>query len=453
MNILTDDIKKLIRRLAIPASIGTLFQTLYNIVDTFYAGRISPEALSALSKSFPVYFILIATSIGVTVAGTSLIGNSIGEKNEKNSIYYFSQTIIFAVLISIIITLLGLSFSDNIFKLMGSTEYVTNLGLQYTNIIFYGSILFILVVAINSLLHAEGDTKTYRNVLILSFLINVFLNPILIFGFMFIPALGIKGLGISTLIAQFTSLVIIILKVLKNDRIKKLTKEYFVPKFYYLKNIFFQSMPISISICGYSIAAAIIFTYVGISGEYATAGYGVGTRIEQVVLLPILGINTAIITIIAQNFGAQNFQRIKETYIGAIKYSLIIMVTCSIIVFVFSNNITSIFSSDQTVIEYGGKYLQISAFVLSAYPIFFLSNGFFMGLKKSEYAMISNLFRNVLNPILVFYFAKLYNASFEQFFWIWVIINWIFSICYFLFTYNFIRSKLHQARTIFNPKP
>ena len=453
MNILTDDIKKLIRRLAIPASIGTLFQTLYNIVDTFYAGRISPEALSALSKSFPVYFILIATSIGVTVAGTSLIGNSIGEKNEKNSIYYFSQTIIFAVLISIIITLLGLSFSDNIFKLMGSTEYVTNLGLQYTNIIFYGSILFILVVAINSLLHAEGDTKTYRNVLILSFLINVFLNPILIFGFMFIPALGIKGLGISTLIAQFTSLVIIILKVLKNDRIKKLTKEYFVPKFYYLKNIFFQSMPISISICGYSIAAAIIFTYVGMSGEYATAGYGVGTRIEQVVLLPILGINTAIITIIAQNFGAQNFQRIKETYIGAIKYSLIIMVTCSIIVFVFSNNITSIFSSDQTVIEYGGKYLQISAFVLSAYPIFFLSNGFFMGLKKSEYAMISNLFRNVLNPILVFYFAKLYNASFEQFFWIWVIINWIFSICYFLFTYNFIRSKLHQARTIFNPKP
>ena len=451
MNILTDDVKKLIRQLAIPASIGTLFQTLYNIVDTFFAGRISPEALSALSKSFPVYFILIATSIGVTVAGTSLIGNSIGEKNEKNSLYYFSQTIIFAILISIIITILGLNFSDNIFRLMGSTEYVTNLGLQYTNIIFYGSILFILVVAINSLLHAEGDTKTYRNVLILSFLINVFLNPILIFGFMFIPALGIKGIGISTLIAQFTSLIIILLKILKNDRVKKITKEYFVPKFNYLKNIFFQSMPISVSICGYSIAAAIIFTYVGISGEYATAGYGVGTRVEQVVLLPILGINTAIITIIAQNFGAENFRRIKETYIGAIQYALIIMVTCSFLVFVFSNHITSIFSNDQTVIEYGGKYLKISAFVLSAYPIFFLSNGFFMALKKSEYAMISNLFRNVLNPILVFYFAKLYNASYEQFFWIWVIINWLFSICYFLFTYNFIRSKLRQARTIFNP--
>ena len=78
MNILTDDIKVLVKKLAIPASVGTLFQTLYNIVDTFYAGKLSPEALSALSKSFPIYFIIVATSIGVTVAGTSLIGNSIG---------------------------------------------------------------------------------------------------------------------------------------------------------------------------------------------------------------------------------------------------------------------------------------------------------------------------------------------------------------------------------------
>ena len=145
MNILSDDIKKLIQKLAVPAMIGTLFQTLYNIVDTFFAGKISPDALSALSKSFPVYFIIIATSIGVTVAGTSLIGNSIGEKNEKNSLFYFSHIIYFGILISIIITFIGLNYSGDIFKLMGSSEYVTNLGLQYTNIIFSGSILFIIV--------------------------------------------------------------------------------------------------------------------------------------------------------------------------------------------------------------------------------------------------------------------------------------------------------------------
>ena len=216
-------------------------------------------------------------------------------------------------------------------------------------------------------------------------------------------------------------------------------------------DIFFQSMPISISICGYALAAAIIFTYVGQTGEYAVAGYGVGTRIEQVVLLPILGINTAIISIISQNFGAKNFYRIRETYFTAIKYALIIMVISGIIVFISASIITSFFSSDPEVIEYGKRYLKISAFVLPAYPVFFLSNGFFMALKKSENAMISNFFRNVLNPIVVFYIAKYIDASFEVFFWIWVGINWFFSISYFLIVTYYFKTRLEKSSAVVNP--
>ena len=136
MNLLKDNIPKLLRSLAIPASIGTLFQTLYNIVDTYFAGKISPEALSALSKSFPIYFVIIATSIGVTVAGTALIGNSIGENNKKNVLYYFANLIIYSFLISIIISILGLTLAEKIFVLMKSSEEVVNYGLQYTNIIY-----------------------------------------------------------------------------------------------------------------------------------------------------------------------------------------------------------------------------------------------------------------------------------------------------------------------------
>ena len=166
MDLLKDKIPILVRKLALPAMVGMLFQTLYNIVDTFYAGMISPEALAALSKSFPIYFIIVASSIGVTVAGTSLIGNSIGEKNIKNILNYFTHIIYFAILLSLIISFIGLNFSEKIFQLMVTTPEVTKLGLEYTDIIFAGSILFILVVALNSLLHAEGDTKTYRNCLL-----------------------------------------------------------------------------------------------------------------------------------------------------------------------------------------------------------------------------------------------------------------------------------------------
>ena len=451
MNLLKDNVPKLVRKLAVPAMVGTLFQTLYNIVDTFFAGKISPEALSALSKSFPIYFIIIATSIGVTVAGTSLIGNSIGEKNNKKTLYYFSHIVYYGILVSIFITFLGLYFAENVFFLMGSTNEVVLLGLDYTNIIYSGSILFILVVSLNSLLHAEGDTKTYRDVLILSFLLNILLNPIFIFGFLFIPAFGVKGIGIATIISQFVSFIIILFNVLKNPRVLKITNEFLLPKFIYFKNIFFQSMPITISICGYALAAAIIFTYVGQSGEYAVAGYGVGTRIEQVVLLPILGINTAIISIIAQNYGAKNFDRIKQCYFTAIQYAFIIMLTSGIIVFISAGFITSIFSSDPEVIEYGKRYLKISAFVLPAYPVFFLSNGFFMALKKSENAMISNFFRNVLNPIVVFYIAKHIDASFETFFWIWVGINWFFSISYFFVVVYYFKAKLNKSSAVVHP--
>ena len=451
MDLLKDNIPKLVRKLAVPAMIGTLFQTLYNVVDTFFAGKISPEALSALSKSFPIYFIIIATSIGVTVAGTSLIGNSIGEKDNKKTLNYFSHIIYYGILISIFITFLGLYFSERVFFLMGSTEEVASLGLEYTNIIYSGSFLFILVVSLNSLLHAEGDTKTYRNVLVISFLLNIILNPILIFGFLFIPAFGVKGIGIATIISQLVSFLIILFKVLKNERVRNITNEYLVPKFLFFKNIFFQSMPISVSICGYALAAAIIFTYVGQSGEYAVAGYGVGTRIEQVVLLPILGINTAIISIIAQNYGANNLVRIKETYFTAIKYAFIIMITAGTLVFLSASVITSFFSSDPEVIEYGKRYLKISAFVLPAYPVFFLSNGFFMALKKSENAMISNFFRNVLNPIAVFYIAKYINASFETFFWLWVGINWFFSISYFFIIIYYFKLKLNKSSTVVHP--
>ena len=453
MNILTDDIKVLVKKLAIPASVGTLFQTLYNIVDTFYAGKLSPEALSALSKSFPIYFIIVATSIGVTVAGTSLIGNSIGEKDERKASYYFTHIIYFGVIISIFITCIGLYFSEKVFYLMGSNEKITKLGLQYTDIMFYGSFLFFLVVSLNSLLHAEGDTKTYRNVLVLSFLLNIILNPILIWGFLFIPALGMTGIGLSTIISQLIAFLIITFKVMQNDRVKKITKEFFIIKFIYLKNIFFQSMPISIAICGYAVAATLIFTYIGLSGEMAVAGYGAATRIEQVVLLPILGINTAIITIIAQNYGANQFARVKDTYFTSIKYGIVIMIFSGILIYFTADLVPKFFSNNSVVVDYGSRYLKIAAFIIPAYPIFFLSNGFFMGLKKSENAMINNMLRNVLVPICVFYLAKYMSADYDTFFWLWFIFQWSISILLLLFVSFYIKRILEKSSAIINPQP
>ena len=186
--------------------------------------------------------------------------------------------------------------------MMGSTNEVVNLGLQYTDVIFSGSIVFISVVALNSLLHAEGDTKTFRNVLILSFVLNIFLNPLFIFGYGFIQAMGMMGIGLATIISQIIAFLILLGKIMRSSSLKGISINNFIPNSFYLSKIFFQSAPISAALFMISIGNLIILWYISIFGEFATAGYGSATRFEQILLLPVLGLNTAIISIVAQNF-------------------------------------------------------------------------------------------------------------------------------------------------------
>ncbi len=451
MDLIKDNIPKLIRKIAVPASVGTLFQTLYNVVDSFFAGKISPEALSALSKSFPIYFIIVGTCIGVTVASTSLIANSIGESNEEKTLNYFTHSIYYGIIVSIIIAFIGLTYADNIFDIMVTSPEVKSLGLEYTNIIFIGSVVFILVVSLNSLLHAEGDTKTYRNLLILSFFLNIILNPIFIFGFLFIPAMGVKGIAIATIISQFISLLIIFLKILKNKRVKQLVSKHFNPKFEYFKNLLFQSVPITVSISASSFAFTVVITYVGNFGEYAVAGYGAGERFVHVMLLPVLGLNTAIVSIIGQNFGANNYDRIKEVYYTAIKYGVSIMIISGFIVYFIADIIIGLFSNNLDVIESGKQYLKIQTFAFPAYTIFFMCNGFFIGLKKAEYAMASNLIRNFAIPVIVYYIAIKLTVSLTTFFWLWSLSNIAYSTLILLFVMFFIKNKLDKSSVVVQP--
>ena len=444
MNLIKDPISTLLRKIAVPASVATLFQTLFNIVDTYFAGKISSDALSALAKSFPIYFILIAASVGVTVGGTSLIANSIGEKNKENVLRYFGQTIVYGVLLSIIVTLVGLFFAANIFSLMGSSLNVIKLGLEYTNVIFSGSIIFISVVALNSLLHAEGDTKTFRNVLILSFFLNIILNPLFIFGFGPIPPMGMFGIGLATIVCQIIAFLVILIKITKSKTLKNISLKYFYPNLTFLNKIFFQSAPISAALFMISIGNFIILSYASRFGELAVAGYGSATRFEQILLLPVLGLNTAIISIVGQNFGAKEYLRVKQSYYQAITYGTVIMLIAGLIIFVSADKIVSIFTNDVVVINYGTIYLKISALIFPAYPVYFISNGFFMALKKSSYAMNLNIIRNVLLPIPTILFAHFIGGSYKNFFWSYCLFNWIFVALLLTFVSIYIKNNLHS---------
>ena len=165
MNLTKDPIWSLLKKVTIPASTGSLFMTFYNLVDSFFAGKISPEALAAVAKSWPITFIALAISIGIQAGTQALISNSIGAKENKTASLYVAQSIIFAIITSFFVTSFGLNFSDELLKIMGSTQESIILTREYLDIIFYGSIIILVQLSLNGTLSAQGDTKSYLSLI------------------------------------------------------------------------------------------------------------------------------------------------------------------------------------------------------------------------------------------------------------------------------------------------
>ena len=429
INFTKDKISYLLKKIAIPAATGTLFQSLYTLVDTFYAGKISANALIALSKAFPITFVIIAFGVGILAGTTSLIANTLGEKDDYKAATYLAQSVLYSFLIYILVAFIGLNFASNTLSFMGTEEVNILLTLEYIEIIFLGSIFFFLQVSLNSVLNAQGDTKSYRNILIISFFLNIILNPLFVFGFGIIPAFGVSGLAIATIISQFISLVYILAKVLKSDIIRLISLKFFLIKINLILDLLKQGMPITVSLMLIGLGIYNILFFVSKFGDIATAGYGVALRIEQLLLLPTIGLNTAVLSITGQNFGAKKYGRIGEVYFKAIFYGVFTMLVAGLFIFFSGNFLIQLFTNDPEVIYFGVQYLKIAALIGPVYPIFFITNAFFQGIKRSIYSTYINLFRIVILPFAAMWLILNYfNGGFVDLFLGLLVINWIFGI-------------------------
>lgn len=440
-----DPIWYLLKKVTIPASVGSLFQTFYNLVDTWFAGKISPEAISAIAKSFPLYFIIIAIGVGVGASTNSLIGNSIGSKKVKVASLYVSQSIVFAVFISILVTLFGLNTSDFFLSVMGSNAESIALTREYLDIIFYGTIIVMVQISLNGTLNAQGDTKSYRNVLIVSFFLNIFLNPLFIFGYGFVPAFGISGLAIATVISQLLGLIYLIYKVNACALKKYLTLECYIPKFKLIHELATQAFPIMFSMLFIGIGIFNILYFIGKFGDLATAGYGAALRIEQVFLLPVIGLNTAVLSIGGQNFGAKKIDRIKELYSKALLFGSTFMSVAGVIIYTNSIFLVSLFTDDPVAIKHGSIYLQIAALIGPVYPVFFISSAIFQAIKKPIYSLYMSILRLTAIPFLaLWYVINIKGGEYADIFYTILITNWVMGILVVLFIAKLFKTNFRN---------
>ena len=438
INLRDDGIYSLFIKIAIPSSIGTIFQNLYSIVDSIFAGQmISDSALAAIGQIFPIYFVIIALGVGLSIGTTSLIANSIGENNLENSGKVFSQSFILSIIASIIITVMGIYFSPSIISSINNDQETLELSIKYINIIFFGSVFIFILMSINSSLSAQGDTKSYRNVLIFSFFLNILLNPILITGkiysFQIISPLGIEGIAYATIISQFVGIFYLFIKLSKTQ-IYKYVHVTIIPHFNIIGNILSQGIPASIGMMMIAVGSYILIYFVGIFGVEAIAGYTSAGRYEQLFFLPLLGLSTATVSIVGQNYGAKQYKRVIETYKKGINIGVMVLSLLGLIIFLTADIAMNLFTDNANVKQYGSDYLKISALMFPAFPFFFIGNATFQGLKRAIIVMYMAIMRFVLMPlILVSIILYQIGENYNLIFFSLAAMHWIIGLSYYYY--------------------
>jgi len=400
--LITRPVPELIHQIAVPASVGFFFHTMYNVVDTYYGGLVSTQALAALSLSLPVFFIIIALGSGLSSGTTALIANALGAGKHEEAKLYAIQGITFGNLTGLGLTVLGIRASPFLFSVLGASDAYLELALLYMNTLFLGAIFFMLVYMLNAVLNALGETRPFRNFLIAGFLLNVGLDPWFIYGGAGLPRMGFSGIAIATVLIQVVGAVYLGVKVHKSGVIAGKGWRDVLPKAAYFRGIAYQGLPASVNMLTVGTGIFVITYFVSRFGQDAVAAYGAAMRVEQIVLIPTIGLNVATLTIVAQNNGAGRFDRIQETLRKALGYGGLLMAGGTVMVFSLSRVLMTLFTNDPDVIGIGAVYLKIDALVLYAYVLLFVHIAALQGIKKPMFAIWIGLSRQIAAPALVF---------------------------------------------------
>lgn len=414
-----------IKAIAIPASIGFFFNTMYNIVDTYFGGLVSTEALAAMSLSFPVFFMIIALGSGVSTGATALIANALGAGDEERARIYAMQSLSFSIMIGAALTVIGLIVSPLLFRILGAHDTYLMSALSYTNVILLGSVFFGLTFVMNGILNARGDTKTFRNFLIVGFFLNCILDPLFVFGGYGFPALGLPGVAWATVLIQIIGVVYMSYVLIKKGIFCKGCGHMLIPQTRYYFDIAQQGLPASLNMMTIAIGIFIITYFVAPFGEAAVAAYGIATRIDQMALLPTIGLNIAALTLVGQNNGAGKFDRCIMVFKTVLRYGMLVTVCGMVGAYVFAPTLLSLFTKDTDVLRIGVHYLHISVFVYWAYAILYIVVAVLQGFKKPAFALWIGLYRQIVSPILFFIiFSRILNWGLDGVWWGIFAINW-----------------------------
>jgi len=386
--ILNGPIAKTLFKLAWPVMIGNTMQVAYNLADTFWLGRVGADAVAALSVGFPLVFLMVSIGAGITVAGTTLVAQYMGMGNEEKVNKITAQIFVFVGSLSIILGLIGFLFNEPVLNLMGAPENIIGDASAYLEIISLGVPFMFAFFIFSALLRGYGDTKTPMKMMVFSTLLNIILDPFLIFGIAFFPELGVRGAAFATIFSRAIAGIIGIYILFTGKKGLKLKMKYLKPDFKEIKKILILGIPSAGEQSIVALGMTFLMSIVSQFGTVVVAAYGIGSKILSAVMLPSRGFATATTTMVGQNLGAENINRAEKTAWVSSGLILGIMTFLAFVFNLFPATVISIFNTNPEVIKIGTSFLKIVGFSFGFLGVRFIIGGSFRGAGNTFIAMI-----------------------------------------------------------------
>lgn len=360
---------KAILLLSIPMVLEMVMESVFAVVDIFFVSKLGADAVAAVGITESVNTIVYAIAMGLGLATTSMVSRRIGEKKPEEASKTAVQAILAASVVSLAIGIPGAIFASDILRLMGASDNIVENLSSYTAIILGGNIVVMLLFIINAVIRSSGDAAVAMRVLWLGNIINIILNPMLIFGWGPFPELGITGAAIATIIGRGVAVIYQLYILFKGNKRIVIAARHLVVDLKTMGKL----ISLSLGGIGQNLIATTswvaLVRIISVFGSEAVAGYTIAIRIILFVLLPSWGVSNAASTLVGQNLGAKKPERAEKAVWFTGKVNLILLGFVSLILIAFPEFFIKLFIDDPVVVRYGAEGLRIISYGFPAYGL------------------------------------------------------------------------------------
>jgi putative MATE family efflux protein len=358
-NYTSGSIDKAIFMLSIPMILEMSMESLFAVVDAFYVSRLGVDALATVSLTESVLTLVYSMAIGLSMGATAMVARRVGEQDISGAAKSGVQAIYLAIGLSLLISVAGLFFSEKILGLMGASESVIASGAGYTRWMLGGNITVMLIFLINAIFRGAGDASLAMRVLILSNGLNIILDPIFIFGFGPIPAMGVEGAAIATTIGRGTGVLYQVYHLVKGKGLIKIHKENLALEVGLIWRLIKVSAGGTFQFIIASASWIFLVRIVSTFGSSALAGYTIAIRVIVFAILPAWGMANAAATLVGQNLGAGQPERAEKSVWRTGFFNMLFLAVITILFMTLAGEIVNLFTEEEVVVHYAVQCLQI----------------------------------------------------------------------------------------------